>query len=119
MDGLKPNSLCKNELCRRAYYACAYCTHANAWRAVACSPECFNAYMEQVAVARGLGKPVNLLPERTDMDENAVKELMAMPREDVIEMTKEELVDYKEDVAALGIVGTVDKINKRRGKSKK
>jgi len=107
----QPNSLCKNENCRKPFYACAYCTHTNAWRAVACSPECFVAYTEQVHVARKNRKNLNTKPERTDMTDEQLDELMGKPVEEVIEMTKEELKDYSEDVERVGFGGTVDMIN--------
>ena len=107
----KPNSLCKNKECRKPFYACAYCTHKIAWRSVACCPECFDAYMEQVAEARAANRKVNVLPERTDMTEEQVKELIATPTDDVIETTKEELSEYYEDMEAIGLGETIDKIN--------
>ena len=107
----KPNSLCKNINCRKAFYACAYCTHKLAWRAVACSPECYSAYINQVTAARAANKEVNLLPERTDMTPAEVKELITAPTDDVLKATKEELGDYAEDLDTLGLGGTIDKIN--------
>ena len=107
----KPNSLCKNVHCRKPFYACAYCTHKIAWRAVTCSPECFDAYMNQVAETRAANKKVNLLPERTDMTEEQAKELMAKPVDEVIATTKEELSEYAHDIEIIGLNGTIDKIN--------
>ena len=107
----KPNSICKNKNCGKLFYACAYCTHKLAWRAVACSIECHEAYMNQVAEARSKGKSVNLLPERTDMTQDEVKELINTPSEEVIEATKEELADYASELGTHGFVGTVDIIN--------
>ena len=108
----KPNSLCKNEHCRKPFYACAYCTRTNAWRAVACSIECYNAYTDQVVAARAAKRKINLTPERTDLTEEQMQDLMNKPIEAVIEITKEELKDYADDIAAKGLGGTIDKINK-------
>ena len=107
----KPNSLCKNINCRKPFYACAYCTANLKWRSIACSPECYDAYVEQVITARAAGKEVNLLPERTDMTEDEVKELMQKPADEVAAITREELKDYVDDLAAVGLGGTIDKIN--------
>jgi len=107
----KPNSLCKNRNCRKPFYACAYCTHKIAWRSVACCPECFDAYMKQVAEARAANRKVNTLPERTDMTEEQVKGLIAKPTDEVIEATKEELSEYSEDLESVGLGETIDKIN--------
>ena len=107
----KPNSICKNNDCGKLFYACAYCTHKLAWRAVACSVECHEAYMNQVAEARSKGKSVNLLPERTDMTQEEVKGLINAPSEEVIEATKEELADYAGELMSHGFAGTVEIIN--------
>ena len=107
----KPNSLCKNINCRKPFYACAYCTHKIAWRSVACCPECFDAYMEQVAEARAANRKVSILPERTDMTAEQVKELIATPTDEVIAVTKEELSEYSDDLDTIGLGETIDKIN--------
>ena len=107
----RPNSLCKNFNCRKSFYACGYCTHKLAWRAVACSLECYEQYANQVTEARANNKRINLLPERTDMTSDEVQALISTPTEQVIEATKEELKDYADDLNALGLGGTIDKIN--------
>ena len=107
----KPNSLCKNINCRKPFYACAYCTHKIAWRSVACCPECFDAYMQQVSDARAANRKVSMLPERTDMTEEQVKELIATPIDAVIDATKEELREYSDDLESIELGETIDKIN--------
>ena len=107
----KPNSLCKNINCQKPFFACAYCTANLKWRAIACSPECHDAYVEQVIAARAAGKEVNLLPERTDMTEDEVRDLMQKPADEVAAITREELKDHTDDLAELGLGGTIDKIN--------
>ena len=107
----KPNSICKNINCGKLFYACAYCTHKIAWRAVACSPECFDAYMNQVAEARANNVKVDTLPKRTDMTAEEVKELVDAPTEEVVEETKKELEGYSQELDSLGLNGTVDLIN--------
>jgi hypothetical protein len=102
----KPNSLCKNIYCRKPFYACAFCTRTNAWRAVACSFECYTAYGDQVLEARAAKRNVNLLPERTDMTDTEMKEFMEKPLDEVIALTNEELKDYSGSVADI-----VTKIN--------
>ena len=107
----KPNSLCKNINCRKPFYSCAFCTHTISWRAIACCPECYDAYTKQVNEARAANRKVNLLPERTDMTEEQVKELLAKPTEEVIEVTKDELSEYSNELATIGLGETIDKIN--------
>jgi len=68
------------------------------YRAAACSPECYEEFINQVAEARSNGAPVEVtLPERLDMTQQEVIELINEPTEAVIEKTKEELADYIED----------------------
>ena len=82
-----------------------------AWRSVACSPECYTEYVNQVEIARASNKIVNILPERTDMTVEQVQELINTPTEEVIETTREELRDYADDLMVLGLNGIIDKIN--------
>jgi hypothetical protein len=107
----KPNSICKNKNCQKLFYSCAFCTHQNAWRAVACSPECFDEYAAQVAEARSKGKLANILPERIDMTEGEVQQLLNKSIEEVKEITQEELKDYSDDIKAIGLTGAIDKMN--------
>ena len=84
-----PNSICKNQGCRKAFHACLYCARAQNWRGVACSLECYQAYVRQVEEARAAGRAVDLLPDRTDMDKGEVRALMAMPLKEVRGMALE------------------------------
>ena len=97
----RPNSICKNINCRKPFYACAFCTHTNAWRSMACSIECYLAYGDQVCEARAAKKKVNLLPERTDMTETEIKEFMEKPIDEIIAITNEELKDYSGSIAEI------------------
>lgn len=100
----KPNTVCKNRNCtkgkdggRKVFYTCKYCVHTMSNLSVACSDECFEEYMKQVAEARNHGTPLTFeekLPERTDMTQEEVLELvMATPTEEVVAETEEELAD--------------------------
>lgn len=116
---MKANTLCRNAFCnkgddggRKLYYSCAYCTKIQNRRSVCCSQECYDAYAEQVYESRSKNKQINLFPERIDMSEQKIQELLNKPIEEVIEETKIELSDYSEDLETLGFAGTVDKINK-------
>lgn len=46
----EPNHICKNNNCKREYYACDDCDSAVNlnWRSVACSTECFKEYMKPI-----------------------------------------------------------------------
>ena len=71
---VKPNTVCRNENCRKHFFACKTCVGQNQWRAVACSFECYNEYMKQVEKSRSLGETVSLLPESLDMSEREIVE---------------------------------------------
>lgn len=115
----QPNTLCKNRDChkgadggRKHYYTCRFCAHSENWRSVACCPECFDAYMQQVAEARGKLTPEERLPERTDMTAEEVMELIhELPTEQVMEETKAELAEEIAEHPELGIGEIVDLIN--------
>ena len=119
MAAKKPNTICKNRDChrgadggRRHYYTCRFCAHSENWRSVACCPECYDAYMEQVAAARGKLPQEALLPERTDMTPSEVMELIHdLPTEQVLEETKAELEEEMSMYPDLGIGEIVDLIN--------
>lgn len=115
----KPNTVCKNRDCthgadggRKHYYACRYCMHTENWRAVACSWECYMAYQAQVIAARDNNQPVDLLPERTDMTADEVRELIfETPTEVVVEQTNIELAAEIDEHPSLGFDELVDAIN--------
>ena len=46
----KPNHICKNPKCGKAYYACESCEKIGSWKALACSPACFQAYVKSIDV---------------------------------------------------------------------
>lgn len=97
MAEIKANHICKNPECRKEYYACDYCTNTLSWRSVACSFECFQKYTDLVIAERSKGKIVNVVPERIDMNENEVLELMNRPTEEVLAETKKQLEEYITD----------------------
>ena len=72
MSEMKPNHICKNPECKKAYYACNFCDKNKTWRSVACSPECYQKYTDLVIAARSKGKTIVVKPERTDMTEKEV-----------------------------------------------
>lgn len=82
-----PNHICKyskcnlgtdanGNRCRKHYYACPDCDRLHSWRAVACCPEHYAAYMNEVAAARSKPKaavksePASQ-PESADIPEEA------------------------------------------------
>ncbi len=110
MSEIKPNHICKNPRCRREYYSCDYCDRIQRWKSVACSWGCFMEYQDIVINARSKGEEISTLPERTDMSENEVRELMKKPVEDVLQKTKTDLKEYiSSDTSDFSKV--VDKIN--------
>ena len=67
--------------------------------------------MNQVAEARASNVKVDLLPKRTDMTTEEVRELVNAPTEEVVVYTKKELADYSDELDSLGLNGTIDLIN--------
>jgi len=69
--------------------------------------------MEQVRIARSVDKPVDTLPERTDMSKTEIKELMQRPKDEVEAETRTELENagYGEELKAHGFGGVADMIN--------
>ena len=116
MSEMKPNHICKNPECRKKYYACNYCSRTLSWRSVACSPECYQKYTDLVIAERSKGKTVEVKPERTDMTEKEVDELMERPIEEVFEETKEELKDFADIDGNVDFAKAVDEINKELDK---
>lgn len=114
----KANHICKNPLCKKAYYACDYCDRTQNWKSVACSRECYNAYENMVIEARTKGVKVNTKPNRTDMTEKEVDELLSKPVEEVLQKTKEDLKDYVDEIGNLNVIEAVDKINEEINKKK-
>ena len=127
MSMKQPNTLCKNRDChngtdggRKHYYTCRFCTHSENWRSVACCPECYDAYMKQVAEARGQITPEELLPERTDMTREEVAALISeAATEQVLEETKAELAEEMDENPDAGIGDIVDMINANLDKKRK
>ena len=116
MSEMKPNHICKNPECRKKYYACNYCSRTLSWRSVACSPECYQKYTDLVIAERSKGKAVEVKPERTDMTEKEVDELMERPIEEVFEETKEELKDFADIDGNVNFAKAVEEINKELDK---
>ena len=112
MSEMKPNHICKNPECRKKYYACNYCSRTLNWRSVACSFECYQKYMDLVIAERSKGKTVEVKPERTDMTEKEVDELLKRPVEEVSEETKEELKDFADIDGNVNFEKAVDEINR-------
>ena len=112
MSEIKPNHICRNPECKKAYYACNYCDKSQNWRSVACSFACYQKYVDLVIAERSKGKSVEIKPTRTDMTEKEVDELMERPIEEVFEETKEELKDFADIDGNVNFAKAVDEINK-------
>lgn len=121
----KPNTICKNRNCtkgkdggRKVFYSCKYCVHTVNKRSVACCDECFEEYIRQVNEARAHKDPVDLLPERTDMSQDEVYDLvMKADHETVVRETKEELSEELAESPELGFGQIVDQINEEIDKN--
>lgn len=116
MSEMKPNHICKNPECRKNYYACNYCSRTLNWRSVACSFACYQKYTDLVIAERSKGKTIEVKPERTDMTEKEVDELLKRPVEEVLEETKEELKDFADIDGNVNFAKAVDEINRELDK---
>ena len=116
MSEMKPNHICKNPECKKAYYACNFCDKNQNWRSVACSFSCYQKYTDLVIAERSKGKTIEVKPERTDMTEQEVDALMEAPIEEVIEKTKEELKDFADIDGNVNFAKAVDEINRELDK---
>ena len=115
----QPNHICKYSGCTlgeggtpKHYYACAYCSRAESWKAMACCKEHYELYIQEVLDNREKGNEVDTLPERTDMTKEEVKEFMTRPIDEVLEETKEELKEFAKADGSVDIEEAVDQINK-------
>ena len=112
MSEIKPNHICKNPECRKKYFACSFCDKNQNWCSVACSFECYQKYTDLVIAERSKGKTIEVKPERTDMTEKEVDELLKRPIEEVLEETKEELKEFADIDGNVNFAKAVDEINK-------
>lgn len=65
MSEQTPNTECK--VCGEMYYSCRTCGEVNHWKAVACSPEHYVQYVEQVYAERNKKEVINdVVVEATD-----------------------------------------------------
>ena len=118
MSEIKPNHICKNPECRKKYFACSFCDKNQNWRSVACSFACYQKYTDLVIAERSKGKTIEVKPERTDMTEKEVDELLKRPIEEVLEETKEELKDFADIDGNVNFAKAVDEINENFEKQK-
>lgn len=122
----KANTICKYSKCnlgenggRKHYYACAYCTATNNWKAIACCKEHYDLYIQEVLAEREKGNEPDTLPDRTDMTKEEVKALKRKPLKKVKEQTMKELKDYADEDGNVDIKAAVEQINKEIDESKK
>ena len=102
MPAKKPNHICA--CCGKEYYACNYCDRTG-YKWLACSPECY----EKVVITT---PPQIKRPQRTDMTDEEIDEMMNKPLEQVRQESAEELSDYKDELEQIGFDGVVDLINR-------
>lgn len=119
---IKPNHICKyskcnlgkdenGNPCQKHYYACDYCDRTANWKSMCCCFEHYQLYIQEVLEVREYDRKLSMLPHRTDMTEEEVKQLMTEPIDLVKEKTEKELSQYKENDEALNVEKVVEKIN--------
>lgn len=75
----KPNTTCK--ICGKRYYHCKDCERINSWRLVACSPECWNIWCDQIEARQA--------EQKKKAEPKSVKKRMPVIKEDVAVINKE------------------------------
>ncbi len=114
---LEPNCYCKNRYCPhgeggqpKRFYACKYCSRVASYKSVACCPECFQAYQDQVLRERERTRKLN---NRIDMNDEQFATLMATSIVQVAEDSINEIKDagYGDVLQDEGFAAAVDKIN--------
>ena len=100
----KPNHVCA--CCGKAYYACNYCDRTG-YKWLACSPECF----AKVAWRFG-SKYAKYKPQRTDMTDEEIEDMLNKPLEQVKAESELELIEYKDELDEIGFNGVMDLINR-------
>lgn len=119
---VKPNHICKysgcklgkdehGNPCRKHYYACDYCDRTANWKSMACCFEHYQLYIEEVVRNRAQNKKINPLPERTDISNDELSELMKQPIDSVKEKTEKELSAYINEGESFNVSNVVEKIN--------
>lgn len=117
---MKPNHICKYSGCtlgkdggRKEYYACGYCDATENWKSMACCREHYDLYIKEVLEARGQGKKIDTLPDRTDMTKEDIKKMKKKPLKQIKEDTEKELKDYADENGNIDINDAVKKVNKK------
>lgn len=124
----KPNTICKYSGCtlgedggRKHYYACAYCSASESWKALACCREHYDLYIQEILKSREEDEKA-FLAERTDMTEQEVKDLKKRPLAELEREAKEELKEFADESGEVNISEAVDKVNAKldakRGRKK-
>ena len=74
--------------------------------------------MDLVIEERSKGKIIEVKPERIDMTENEVDNLLNRPLEEIVEETKEELAEYADINGDVDFAKAVDEVNAKLEKKK-
>lgn len=119
----QPNTICRNPNCthgedggRKHFYACLSCLRSQRWKAYCCCIECYEEYTKIVLESRRKDHEA-ILPERTDMTKDEVKQVMQKPVEEIDKYVKEvELKEYFDENPDSSIGDIVDTINKELDK---
>ena len=78
---------------------------------MACCFEHYQLYIEEVVRNRAQNKKINPLPERTDISNDELSELMKQPIDSVKEKTEKELSAYINEGESFNVSNVVEKIN--------
>lgn len=109
---IKPNHICANSKCGKAYYACNHCDKTS-FKRYTCSPECYVVFLEAM-------KDNNKVSSRIDVSESEFKEIMNTPDEILYEQSLNEVSEMVPNAEDIGIAKSVEIINKEiRSKHKK
>ena len=62
MSEIKPNHICRNPECKKAYYACNFCDKNQNWRSVTNKKERYQKYTDLDIAERSKSKTVEVKP---------------------------------------------------------
>jgi hypothetical protein len=108
---IKANAICRNANCNLPFVSCSVCAKNQSYRSICCSSHCYQEYIDQVQIARGLKLPIYNLPNRIDISKEKMKEIIDKPMDEVKMIARNELGEYAVLADQIGFAGAVDKAN--------
>jgi hypothetical protein len=84
----KPNHVCR--VCKKAYWACESCDEKNSWKAVACSLDCYDKYLDEIKASRSKSIVETFVYDEVTTKEEFDVEIEPVDEDTIIAETQEE-----------------------------